>query len=84
MKWVMENYGWHDPGQPDWHRHSHEDSDVLWLPVVVPEIPGLDGQATHEEDGEHLKYIIKLESIIIVEKWINHNNNMIGNKIKSL
>ena len=55
MKGVVQNDGRHDPCQPDWHRHSHEDPDVLRLPVVVAEVPGLDGQAAHEQDEEDLE-----------------------------
>ena len=55
MKRVMQNDGRHDPCQPYWHRHSHEDPDVLRLPVVVSKVPGFDGQAAHEQDEEDLE-----------------------------
>ena len=50
MERIVEDDCRHNPCQPDWNGHSHEDADVLWLAIVVTEVPGLDGQAADKED----------------------------------
>ena len=51
----MKNDCSHNPREPDGHRHSHEDSDVFGLAIVVAKVPRLDRKAAHEQNQENLK-----------------------------
>ena len=51
----MKNDGRHNPCQPDWHCHSHENSDVFRLAVVIAKVPRLDRKTTYKQNQENLK-----------------------------